>query len=345
MRRIACACIEMALCFTLAATVCAQHSSQGPPSAVSADTNNAVIEGRVTLPSGLSADRNVKITLKNSQSILSTLYSNKHGEFRFDNLSEGVYYVQAEVDGTEFDPAVEKVLLGRGIVWELTLQLREKKSLMATRTGARVISAAELHQQVPAAAKREYEQGVRLVGKGDFAGAAAHFEQALSIFPHYIAARNDLGAQYLKLKRLDEAEESFRSVLEQDPKNFNAKFNLGLVRIERRDYADAISRLNEAMAIDSSRPTARLWLGFALLETGDVTGAERELAKALIMGGAECAAAHYHLARVHLAREEAAEALRSLQSYLQESPRGEYVKEARQLIEELQSKLKRGSKR
>jgi Flp pilus assembly protein TadD len=88
-----------------------------------------------------------------------------------------------------------------------------------------------------------------------------------------------------------------------------------------------------------------LWLGFALLETGDVTGAERELAKALIMGGAECAAAHYHLARVHLAREEAAEALRSLQSYLQESPRGEYVKEARQLIEELQSKLKRGSKR
>ena len=58
-----------------------------------ADTNNAVIQGRVSLPSGFSAEQYVKITLRNSYVVLSTSYTSKHGEFRFDNLSEGMYYV------------------------------------------------------------------------------------------------------------------------------------------------------------------------------------------------------------------------------------------------------------
>src|SRR2546430_12902537 len=268
----------------------------------SADTNNAVIEGRVTLPSGFAANRILKITLKNSLTVLSTLQSDKQGEFRFDNLSEGVYFVQAEDEGAEFEPVVEKVMLGRGIVWELTVQLRERKISRVVSFGARVISAAELHQPVPAEAKKEYELGLKLVGKSQITEAAEHFEKAIAIYPEYLAARNDLGAQYLKLKRLDDAEQNFHIVLERDPKNFNAQFNLGLVRVEQKNYLDAISQLNQAIAIDSARPVARLWLGFALLETGDLADAEREFTKALGGGGAEWLAGHYHFLRIFFFR-------------------------------------------
>jgi len=133
-------------------------------------------------------------------------------------------------------------------------------------------------------------------------------------------------------------------VLERDPKNFNAKFNLGLVRIERHDYTDAISQLNQAIAIDSGRPVARLWLGFALLEKEDFPSAERELLKALVMGGSDCVAAHYHLARIYMNRGDTAEAARALRAYLEESPRGEYAKEAKQLAEKIASETKRKSK-
>jgi len=304
----------------------------------SADTNNAVIEGRVTLPSGFAANRILKITLKNSLTVLSTLQSDKQGEFRFDNLSEGVYFVQAEDGGAEFEPVVEKVMLGRGIVWELTVQLRERKIPRVVSFGARVISAAELHQPVPAEAKKEYELGLKLVGKSQITEAAEHFEKAISIYREYLAARNDLGAQYLKLKRLDDAEKSFHIVLARDPQNFNAKFNLGLVRIERRDYLDAISQLNQAIAIDSTRPVARLWIGFALLESGDLAAAERELTKALVMGEAECVSAHYHLARIYLKRGESAEASHALEAYLAEAPKGEYAQEARQLERQIKAR-------
>jgi tetratricopeptide (TPR) repeat protein len=330
--------IGMALLLAVCGMVRAQDHIEIESKYKTADTNNAVIEGRVSLPSGFAAERNVRITLRNSLVVLSTRYTSKHGEFRFDNLSEGMYYVRAEVD--EFDPAEQKIALGRGIVSEVTLQLREKK-LPLSFNASRVVSVAELRQSVPAAARKEYQVGLKLVAKGDVANAAAHFQKAVSLYPEYLAARNDLGAQFLKLKRVDEAERAFQIVIEKDPKNFNAKFNLGLVRVEWKDYGAAIEQLNQAIVIDSTRPVARLWLGVALLEIGDLPAAEKELTKALVMGGAECVAAHYHLARIYLSRGDTAEAIRSVKSYLDEAPRGEYVNDARHLEKQLkhQSKL------
>jgi Flp pilus assembly protein TadD len=335
--------VGLALCWALPGIVSAQEFPISTDRR-NGDTNNAVIEGRVALPSGFAAERYIKITVRNSVSVLNRIYTNKHGEFRFHDLSEGIYYVQAEVEGADFEPAVEKVMLGRGIVYELTLNLREKKGPDIRGPGGRIVSAAELHQPVPASAKKEYDVALKRVTKGDVSQAAAHFEQAIAIFPEYLAARNDLGAQYLKLKRLDEAEAHFRTVLERDPKNLYATFNLGLGRIERRDYAAAISQLQLAIAIDSSWPTARLWLGFAMLEMGDLPAAERELTKALVMGGAECVAAHYHLARAYLMRGDGKEASRALKAYLEEAPKGEYATEARELAKKLGSEVKKSSK-
>ena len=328
--------MALAFCSALAVPVFAQDI-EVDTKYKTADTNNAVIEGRVILPSGFSANRNVRIILRNSVSHLATFYTNKQGEFHLNNLSEGTYYVQAEVDDRSFEPVVEKVSLGRGIVRKLTLELREKKTPVLSNP-ARVVSVAELRQVVPIAARKEYELGLKSVSKGDITQAAEHFQQAISLYPDYLAARNDLGAQYLKLKRLDEAEKLFQGVLAEDPKNFNAKFNLGLVRIERKNYLEAISELKQAKVIDSTRPVASLWLGFALLESGDLASAETELTKALVMGGSECVAAHYHLARIYLARGDTAEALRALQAYLADAPKGEFVAEAKQLENQIKTR-------
>ena len=302
-----------------------------------ADTNDAVIRGRVTLPSGFGADGYARITLKTSQSILSTLYTNNSGEFQLRNLSEGVYFVEAELPRSNFEPITKRVELGRGLMVDLVLELREKKDPTASRV-AKVVSAAELRQAVPAAAKKQYELGLKFVSKGDYQQAATHFQEAIAIYPEYLAARNDLGAQFLKLKRLDEAQERFESVLHDDPRNFNAKFNMGLVQVERHNYQEALLLLNQAIAIDSTRPVARLWIGVAKLELGDVETAEAELTRALIMGGDECLAAHYHLARIYMTRGDLAEAARSVHSYIQLAPRGEFIIEAKALAQRIDQK-------
>lgn len=298
------------------------------------DSNNASIRGRVTLPSGFGVEGYARITLRNQTSILSTLYTNSTGEFQIRNLSEGIYFVEAEIRNGNFESAVRRVELGRGLMADITLELKEKSDPAGAKKG-KVVSAAELRQAVPSAAKKQYEIGLKFVNKNDFQQAATHFQEALSIYPEYLAARNDLGAQYLKLKRIDEAEKQFETVLSNDPKNFNAKFNMGLVEMERRHYTQAISLLNEAVAIDSTRPVARLWIGIAKLELGDLEVAENELTRSLIMGGPECVAAHYHLARIFLNRGDLNEATRSVNSYIQLAPRGEFITEAKELAQQI----------
>ena len=299
------------------------------------DTNNAVIRGRVTLPSGFAAEGYARITLRNQQSVLSTIYTNNSGEFQIRNLSEGTYYVQAEVSGN-FEPVTHKVELGRGLMVDLILELRAKHDSTLNRLG-KIVSAAELRQQVPPAAKKQYELGLKFVNKGNFQQAATHFQEAVTIYPEYLAARNDLGAQYLKLKQIDAAEKHFQIVLQHDPKNFNAKFNMGLVQVERRNYVEAISFLQQAIAIDSTRPVARLWIGIAKLEMGEIEIAEAELTRALIMGGDECIAAHYHLARIYMTRGDRPEAARSVRTYIQLAPKGELIKEAKALSHQLEN--------
>src|SRR5215218_847663 len=104
MRRSIRALAGLALCCALAAGARAQdHEAEQH---VTADPTTAVIQGRVTLPSGFAAKRYARITLSNAHSVLSTLYTNNSGEFQLRNLAEGVYYVQAEVQDGSFEPAV-----------------------------------------------------------------------------------------------------------------------------------------------------------------------------------------------------------------------------------------------
>ena len=339
MRQRVLATFGFALSLVLSATAHAQYDADPRAKSVP-DTNNAVIRGRVTLPSGFGHEGYARITLRNDQSTLSTLYTNNSGEFQIRNLSEGTYYVQAEVSGTKFEPVVHRVSLGRGLMVDLTMELREKKEPEVSKRLNKVVSAAELRQNVPPAAKKQYELGLKFVNKGNFQQAATHFNEALVIYPDYLAARNDLGAQFLKLKRIDEAEQQFETVLRNDPKNFNAKFNMGLVHVERKQYPEALSVLNQAVAIDSTRPVARLWIGIAKLELGDLDSAEAELTRALIMGGDECIAANYHLARVYLDRGDLAEAARSVNVYIDSAPRGELIKEAKELARKIEQKKK-----
>ena len=170
------ACAVLALWLVLGDTAQGQAETERRHRAP--DTNNAVIRGRVTLPSGFAAEGYARITLRNSASILATLYTNNSGEFQISNLSEGIYFVQAEVAGANFEPVVRRVELPRGLMVDLILELREKKDPTGTRL-TRVVSAAELRQAIPSAAKKQYELGLKFVSKGNFQQAAVHFQEEI----------------------------------------------------------------------------------------------------------------------------------------------------------------------
>src|SRR5262249_51399786 len=80
---------------------------------------------------------------------LSTLYTNKHAEFRFPNLSEGEYYVQALADEKTYEPVTQRVRLARGQIYELAITLRKKEEVARRKAGGGVGSGVRSQQNSP----------------------------------------------------------------------------------------------------------------------------------------------------------------------------------------------------
>jgi Tfp pilus assembly protein PilF len=302
------------------------------------DASNGSISGRVMLPSGVTNSSHLKIILSNTQAPMMTLYSDKNGEFGFTNLRAGIYYVQVFADAAVYDPLVQKIHVKPGDPVHLTLYLKEKVTPTASRSRSNMVSTADSDSAIPTSAKKAFDQSLKLIDKGDIDGAILELTKALAIYPDYVTARNNLGAQYLKRKRLTEAAEQFKTILEKNPKYFNARLNLGIVFVEEKRFNEAVEELSQAVALDSANPTAHLFWGIAALDLNDLVVAERELVKALLFGGERYSNAHYYFAHVYLKTGRREEARREFTLFLQAAPAGEMASQARAVLQQLTSK-------
>src|SRR5437868_14673414 len=122
------------------------------------DPGTGAISGRVMLPSGFANTSYLKIILSNQQSPMVTLYSNKNGEFGFDNLRAGIYYVEVFADETLYEPLKQQVHMKPGAPAYLTLYLKEKNGPVAKALHGNMVSIAEDDRAVPASASSGYGQ-------------------------------------------------------------------------------------------------------------------------------------------------------------------------------------------
>ena len=65
-----------------------------------------------------------------------------------------------------------------------------------------------------------------------------------------------------------------REILEKDPKNKEALYNLGVLSIQTAQYQNAVNRFNQIIAIDSSDKRAYLQLGFSNYYLGNYKTAD-----------------------------------------------------------------------
>lgn len=324
--------IIIALMVSTAAAAQRQGPTPRPNPTGPGAADNGTIEGRVVLPSGQPVSSGVKIRLSTMSDAGLTLYTDNNGSFSFRNLRAGTYYVEAA--GEAYDPVNEQVRLMRGARVHLLLHLKEKNNKKENNTGA-VVSAGEIDQDVPPQAKQAYRRATRLSLEGKHEEAIAEFKLAIARYPTYLMAHNDLGVQYLNLKRPAEAEEHFVTAIEINSKAFNPRLNLGIALVEQKKYLDALEQLTQAVSLDSSSPSARLYMGIVAIETDDLENASRELQAALSLGGEPYWLAHFYLAQVHLKNGEREGAVRELNTYLEKPADAELAARARLLLDKI----------
>jgi len=287
----------------------------------------------VVLPSGAFVSDAIKITLLTSRGTQTVAYTDLQGQFEISGLAPGAYTLEAESDREQrFEVGVERVQVNRGMPSIVTVHLKEQKPAAQPQASGEVVSVGELTKEIPPAAVKEFNRAGKAAKEGKTAEAITHLEKAISIYPAYLMAHNDLGTHRLQQGKLAEATAAFRRAIEIDPKAFNPQLNLGIVLVQQHNFPEAAEILEKALALNANSPAARLYAGLAFVGLQDFERAEKELQVAYRLGGSQFALALFHLGQLYLSRGEREQALKAFETYLRETPGAANARQVQQLI-------------
>jgi predicted CXXCH cytochrome family protein len=119
--------------------------------------------------------------------------------------------------------------------------------------------------------------GNALSAAGQFEEARYHFEIAIRFQPNYAAARYNYGIALARVNRFEEAQHQIEALLRFEPRNAAAQDLLGNLLVARTKVQAAIGAYREALRIRPDFARARLDLGEALADLGDLSGALPEV--------------------------------------------------------------------
>jgi tetratricopeptide (TPR) repeat protein len=294
-------------------------------------TGKGSIRGRVVNPGGSFVAESMKVTLLTVSGPQAMGFTDNQGYFEFPDLVPGNYEVQIEPGGSQLQVISQAVQVFRGAPSIITISLTDKNSAKR-RTDAKSISVGELGADVPKEARKEFELASKAARENRTNDAIAHLRKAISIFPNFVMALNDLGTQLLAQGKLEEAAEELRRAVSLDDKAFNPRLNLGIVLVQQQLFAEAAEALNRAIALNPESPAARLYAGLAQAGLGNLDEAEKHLKAAYTIGGSTYSLALFHLGQVYMNKGERERALQAFEGYLRDSPAASNADQVRKMI-------------
>ncbi|HEX4948437.1 MAG TPA: tetratricopeptide repeat protein [Blastocatellia bacterium] len=318
----------------------AQVSNRNDTNINTSNRGNHNIRGKIFLPSGRLPEQRMRVILEvASGGIYAETFSDSVGGFEFRSLPNNNYRVVVPSDGGTFEPAQENMEVSGVMARTFTLQvfLREKERNQPTSSNT-MVSVAEFTQDVPKAARKSYEQGLKKLKENKAGDAIKHFQDALKEYPDYVLALNKVGEHLVYQKQNAEAEKMFQHAIEVSPKYPLSHINMGMMYVNLQRYSDAISHLETALSLDESFPMAHVNLGVALLERApkqaqDLERAERAFGRALALGGTPLIYVHKLLFNLHVRRQDYGKAIAALEVYLKEAPNAPDAPQVQEMLQ------------
>lgn len=298
--------------------------------------NNSII-GMVFDPSGRPLRQRVNIRLSTMTRGDRVFTTNENGAFAFRGLPSGSYTItiNREAEYKPYTTSVDVLQTGGGSRPTPTVVTVNIRLEYKDRNKIGVVNAELL--SVPEKARNHYQKGIEESGKDNREAAIEEFKLAIAEHPSFTMAFNELGVQYLKLGRLEEADQAFQSALKIDPDSFAALTNRGIAMVMMNRYGEAVPVLRDALKENDQSAVCHYFLGQALANLGLFDEAEKELVISLKMGKEQMKEAHRILAIIYSSRGAKKQAAKELEAYLKlapNTPDAAQIKERIRLLKE-----------
>lgn len=291
------------------------------------------IVGTVFAPSGRPLESRIRIRLSAMTRGDRIFTTNQNGGFAFRGLPAGSYTVTIDKEEA-YKPLTQSIdiIQFRGSpaqTYTLNVRLEFKDRVEAKPA---VINAE--FANVPKKALEHYNEAIELGKKKDHLGAIEQLKLAVTEYPSFTQAFNEMGVQYLKLSKLQEADDAFREALKLDPESFPALTNRGIANVMMKRYGEAVPILRKAVK-KHDQAVVHYFLGQALANLGLFDEAEKELLTAIKLGKEEMKEAHRILAIIYSSRGAKQNAANELETYLKLTPDAPDAEKLKEMIRKL----------
>ena len=293
------------------------------------------ITGTVLLPSGQRVQTHVSVRLQTMTKGDRLCATDDNGVFVFRELPNGSYTIVIDKE-KEYEPlrsAVDIRQFNGAPPQNYILNLRlEPKGGGASKTG---VLNADL-ANVPQHAAATYQKATQSAQAGKNSEAIEQLNQAISEYPNFMLAYNELGVLYMKANDLEKANEALLHALKISPDHALPLLNHGVVLALMGKFEPAVSELERSLKQKEQSARGHFYLGQALANLGRFGDAEQHLNRAVELGGDEMKDAHRFLGIIYWRRGERDRAITELQTYLKLAPNAKDADQIRQIISQSQ---------
>ncbi len=280
--------------------------------------------------------QNVKIELKRlTGESVGVTFTRSSGEFEFIGLGGGTYYLMIEERG--FDQVRESVELLNSSRWGIQLFLRRSIEVVRGAPGS-TVSTREL--SIPHKAHDAMEKGLsRFYEKNDFKGSIPFFQRAVAEFPTYYEAYHQMGAAYLHLEQVAEAEQALRKSIELSGKTyFPAHVDLAAMLCNSQRFAEAETVARRSIELDGNSWQGHYQLTCALVGLNQLEAAEKS-GQEVRTRKPDYAPLYLLMSNIHIRLRAYPALLEDLDTFLRLEPDGPMSAQARDMREKIQASL------
>ena len=301
---------------------------------------NNYIVGTVYSPDGVPINTRMRIKLTSPEwgDILAT--TDDRGKFVFSGVGSGVYQIVIDRE-KDYEPVSEQVEIvrSRSTVPETYFVSIRLRPVEEKKHKPGVVSAA--NAGVPKAALDHYQNASKLANEKDLNGAIKELKLAVSEYPAFLNAHNQMGVIYLRLNEVQHADDAFKAALKINPEAYEPLLNRGVALYRVAKFKDAESSFRASLKVKPDSAVSYYYLGRTLNKLSRNDDAEAAFLTCLKMSPDDFQEAHRLLAAIYLDRGALPRVIEQLEAYLKAVPTAPDAENLREVIAQSKRSLGR----
>ncbi len=291
---------------------------------------------RVAVQNGI-CDPSVDVALIGHGGPVAESVTNDRCEVDFFNVPEGDYHVRVSGgNSANADSGSINMTAAGQNEFEIQVKSRNEPDHNFGGLATAFVSASDLG--VPGRARKELDKAGELADKQQLAQAVQKLNKAISIYPTYALAYNNLGVIYSRLGDSVREREALQKAISLNDHFVLPYINLGRMDMAAGDFLAAETILDKAFTLDPADPITLILLSYSQFMDRHFDEAIATSHRAHVVGKPH-AFVHRVAARAFEQQRQGAAAIEELELFLKEEPAGPRADAARRELEVVKAVL------